>query len=369
MAHIPINKPYTTTNEVALVADAVLTGHGAERNKYLDRFEQEFAHFAGTSLAHCTSSCTGAIHLALAAMGIGPGDEVIVPEITWIATVEPVLYLGAKPVFVDVLPDSWCIDPEAVEQAISPKTKAIIAVHVYGNLCAMETLLQIAENRGIYVLEDAAEGIGSYRKGKHAGSMGLAGTFSFHGTKTISTGEGGMVISSNPEFMHKLRVLNDHGRDPKDPEAKMYWMRNYGYKYRMSNTQAALGVAQLSIVSDLIQKKRDIFLAYQQELKNLPLHWNPEEQGDQNGYWLPTFVVDSKQPFDRAKLFEAMAANHIEARPFFYPLSSLPMFQSKTQNKVAYQIFERGVNLPSFHELSNSQIDRICQTIRNYFHG
>jgi perosamine synthetase len=369
MTNIPINKPFTDSNEEALVLDAVKTGHGEHRNKYLDRFEKEFASFTGAALAHCTSSCTGAIHLALAAMGVGPGDEVIVPEITWIASVEPVLYLGAKPVFVDVLPDSWCIDPKSVEQAISPKTKAIIAVHVYGNLCDMETLLQIAEKHHIAVLEDAAEGIGSYRKGKHAGSMGTAGTFSFHGTKTISTGEGGMVIASDPEFMHKIRVLNDHGRDPKDPEAKMYWMRNYGFKYRMSNTQAALGVAQLSKISELVQKKRDIFLAYQQELNNLPLHWNPEEEGDQNGYWLPTFVVDSKHSFNREKLFQAMNANNIEARPFFYPLSSLPMFQSRPENRVAYGIFDRGVNLPSFHEICPNEIDRVCQTIRNFFHG
>lgn len=369
MTNIPINKPYTDSLDEALVLDAVKTGHGKDRNKYLDRFEQEFAQYTGAALAHCTSSCTGAIHLALAAMGVGPGDEVIVPEITWIASVEPVLYLGAKPVFVDVLPDSWCIDPDAVAQAIGPKTKAIIAVHVYGNLCDMESLLHIAHQNNVYVLEDAAEGIGSFRNGKHAGSMGLAGTFSFHGTKTISTGEGGMVISSDPDFMHRLRVLNDHGRDPKDPEAKMYWMRHYGYKYRMSNTQAALGLAQLSKISELVQKKRAIFQAYRNQLNELPLHWNPEAPGDQNGFWLPTFVVAEPHPFNREKLFEAMTSNGIEARPFFYPLSSLPMFQSQAQNKVAYQIFERGVNLPSFHEISPEQIDRVCKTVRNFFHG
>ena len=223
---IYINKPSITTREIDYVNDAIANGWGEKCYDYIFRFEDAFKKHTGAGYATATSSCTGAIHLALMAMGVKSGDEVIVPEITWIASVEPILYIGAKPVFVDILPDSWCIDPAKVEKAITSKTKAIIAVHIYGNMCDMDAILEIAGRYKLKVLEDAAEGIGSEYKGKKAGNIADAGVFSFHGTKTLSTGEGGMLITNNAEIHEKARILNDHGRNAKDPDNKMFWMRN-----------------------------------------------------------------------------------------------------------------------------------------------
>ena len=195
----------------------------------------------------------------------------IFPEITWIASVEPVLYIGAKPVFVDVLRDSWCIDPKKMEAAITHKTKAIIVVHVYGNMCNMDEIMSIAKKHNLLVVEDAAEALGSEYNGKKAGSIADVGVFSFHGTKTMTTGEGGMLVTNNESVCEKAKILNDHGRNPKDPENKMFWMRDYGYKYKMSNLQAALGVAQIERINELINKKRLIFNNPNQTNKKNPL--------------------------------------------------------------------------------------------------
>ncbi|MCS6821115.1 MAG: DegT/DnrJ/EryC1/StrS family aminotransferase, partial [Microscillaceae bacterium] len=213
MKKIPINKPSITKLEISYVHDAIANGWGEKCYDYIYKFENKFASYQQTKYAHATSSCTGAIHLALMAMGVKAGDEVIVPEITWIATAEPILYIGAKPIFVDVLPDTWCIDPQKIEQAITKKTRAIIVVHVYGNVCEMDEIMAIAQKHGLVVLEDAAEGLGSEYKGKKCGSIGDVGVFSFHGTKTMTTGEGGMLVTNNEVIYEKAKVLNDHGRN------------------------------------------------------------------------------------------------------------------------------------------------------------
>ena len=256
---IPINKPSITNLEIKYANDAVKNGWGEKCYDYINKFENSFKTHIGSKYSAATSSCTGAIHLALMALGIKKGDEVILPEITWVASVEPVLYIGAKPVFVDVLEDTWCIDPKAIEKAITKKTKAIILVHIYGSVCEMDEIMKIARRYDLKVLEDAAEGIGSEYKGKKVGSIGDAGVFSFHGTKTITTGEGGIVVSNSIDLIKKIKVLNDHGRNSDDPDHKPYWMRNYGYKYKISNVQAAIGCAQVERIDELIQKKRKIF--------------------------------------------------------------------------------------------------------------
>ncbi len=240
---ISITRPSITPLEIEYVQDAIANGWGSRCYDYIYRFEKQFAAYEGTAFALATSSCTGAIHLALMALGVEKDDEVIIPDITWIASVEPVLYIGAKPVFVDVLPDNWCIDPQKVEAAITPKTKAILVVHVYGNLVDMDSIMAIAKRHNLVVLEDAAEGLGSEYKGRKAGSIGHAGVFSFHGTNTISTGEGGMLVTSDPRVHERAKILNDHGRDPK--VGRTFWMEEYGYKYKMSNLQAAMGCAQI----------------------------------------------------------------------------------------------------------------------------
>lgn len=363
---IYINKPSITSKEIEYVNDAITNGWGEKCYDYIYRFESAFASHLGVPHAVATASCTGAIHLALMAMGVNAGDEVIVPEITWIASAEPVLYIGAKPVFVDVLADSWCIDPAGIEKAITPKTKAIIAVHLYGNVCDMDRIMAIAQKHGLKVLEDAAEGIGSVYQGKKVGSIGDAGVFSFHGTKTVSTGEGGMLTTNDAFINEKARILNDHGRNAKDPENKMFWMRNYGYKYKISNLQAAMGCAQIERIEELISKKRRIFELYQQLLQGVPCTMNPQPAGTLNGYWLPTVVFDESLEIDREALFRHHKQLNIDSRPFFFPLSSLPMFESRPQNKVAYGIYERGINLPSYHDLTEEQQGYVIQTIKEF---
>jgi perosamine synthetase len=362
---IPINKPSITDLEISYVNDAIANGWGEKCYDYIYRFQNDFAKYQDVKFALATSSCTGAIHLALMALGVKAGDEVIAPDITWIASVEPVLYIGAKPVFVDVLQDTWCIDPVKIEAAITSKTKAIIVVHLYGNVCDMDAIMAIAKKHNLLVLEDAAEGLGSEYKGKKAGSIGHAGVFSFHGTKTITTGEGGILITNNETVFEKAKVLNDHGRNPKDPENKMFWMREYGYKYKMSNLQAALGCAQISRIEELVNRKRQIFEWYKELLKDIPVNLNPEVAGTKNSYWLPTIVFDKEVNFDREAFFDLMKKNSIDSRPFFYPLSSLPMFELKKNNTVSYDICERGVNLPSYHDLSYEEVQKVCNLIYN----
>ena len=332
---------------------------------YINLFENKFAQYQNSKYALATSSCTGAIHLALMALGVNAGDEVIVPEITWIASVEPVLYIGAKPVFVDVLRDSWCIDPKKMEAAITHKTKAIIVVHVYGNMCNMDEIMSIAKKHNLLVVEDAAEALGSEYNGKKAGSIADVGVFSFHGTKTMTTGEGGMLVTNNESVCEKAKILNDHGRNPKDPENKMFWMRDYGYKYKMSNLQAALGVAQIERINELINKKRLIFKWYWDELHNLPCKLNPEHENTKNSYWLPTLIVDESIQFDRENFFKFMSEHNIDSRPFFYPLSSLPMFKNEN-NKIAYNIYKKGINLPSYHDLTLEEVKLVCSLFNNY---
>lgn len=363
---IPINKPSITDLEIQYVNDAIATGWGEKCYDYIYRFQQEFAKYQDVRFALATSSCTGAIHLALMALGVKEGDEVIVPDITWIASVEPVLYIGARPVFVDVLKDSWCIDPQKIKEAITPKTKAIIAVHLYGNVCEMDEIMAIAKEHKLVVLEDAAEGLGSEYKGKKAGSIGDAGVFSFHGTKTMTTGEGGILVTDDEAFFEKAKVLNDHGRNIKDPENKMFWMRNYGYKYKMSNLQAALGCAQIKRIEELVDKKRTIFNWYKDFLKEFPCQLNPEPDGTKNSYWLPTAVFEESINFDREAFFVMMKQNGIDSRPFFFPLTTLPMFQEKKENVVAYDIYVRAINLPSYHDMNHDTVEYIINCLKNF---
>lgn len=364
---IPINKPSITDREINYVNDAVRNGWGEKCYDYICKFEKQFSAYQNSQFAVATSSCTGAIHLALLALGVKPGDEVIVPEITWIASVEPILYIGAKPVFVDVLKDTWCIDPAKIRAAITPRTKAIIPVHVYGNLCDMSEIMKIANEFNLKVLEDAAEGLGSEITGRKAGSIGHAGVFSFHGTKTMTTGEGGILVTNNEAVYEQVKILNDHGRNPKDPENKMFWMRNYGYKYKMSNLQAALGCAQIERMDELVEKKREIFLWYAELLKNIPCSLNTEPYGCKNSYWLPTIVFDHSLSFNRETFFELCKSNNVDSRPFFFPLSSLPMFETVTSNSVSYDLYFRAINLPSFHDITYEEVVFVSELIKRFF--
>ena len=364
MKKIHYTKPSITDLEVQYATDAAKNGWGKKCYDYIYKFENLFKEHLGVNHAMATSSCTGAMHMGLSALGIGYGDEVILADINWIASAAPITYLGAKPVFVDILADTWCIDSSKIEAAITPKTKAIIAVHLYGNLCDMNAIMAIAKKHNVYVIEDAAEAIGSVYKGKKAGSIGDFGVFSFHGTKTVTTGEGGMFVTNHTELFEKVNILNAHGRNPKNP--KQFWAETIGFKYKISNIQAAIGCAQMERIDELIDKKRDIFFEYHKLLSSingLTMNPIPTEGETQYGYWMPTVVFDKSLNFDRENLLNIFKENNIDGRVFFYPLSSLPMFEGQKANQVSYDIFERAINLPSYHDITNEDLKIICNIL------
>lgn len=359
---IHYTKPSITEREIAYATDAATNGWGERCYEYIHKFEDGFRQHLGVKHAIATSSCTGALHMGLAALGVGPGDEVILADTNWIASAAPVTYLGAKPVFVDILPDSWCIDPEQAEAAITQSTKAIIAVHLYGNLADMDRLLAIGKRHGIPVIEDAAEAIGSVWHGKRAGSIGRFGAFSFHGTKTLTTGEGGMFVTNDDALYEHVLTLSNHGRAR--GQAKQFWPDMVGFKYKMSNIQAAIGCAQIERINDLIARKRAIFARYRDALAACPaLSLNPEPAGTQIGAWMPTMVFDETTGITRERLQERFGAANIDARVFFHPLSSLPMFDPVPGNQVAYGLPGRAINLPSYHDMTNGDIDRVLDVI------
>ena len=363
---IPYTKPSITELEVQYATDAAANGWGEQCYDYIVRFEEAFKAHLGVKYAIATSSCTGALHMGMHALGIGPGDEVIMADTNWIATAAPIVHLAATPVFVDILPDSWCLDPEQVEAAITPKTKAIVAVHLYGNLCDMDALLAIGERHGIPVIEDAAEAVGSVYHGKRAGSMGRFGAFSFHGTKTITTGEGGMFVTNDPDLYEKVLTLSNHGRAR--GQSKQFWPDMVGFKYKMSNIQAAIGCAQMQRVESLIEKKRWIFSKYSDSMQDLPFLLNPEPDKCINGYWMPTLMA-SDVNFDRESLILELKSAGIDARVFFWPLRSLKIFDSsQCYNAVSNECSKRGLNLPSFHDMTVEDISRVVSSIRKHYY-
>lgn len=359
---IHYTKPSITELEVRYVTAAVANGWGEKCYEYINLFEEAFKTHLGVKYAIATSSCTGALHMGMAALGIGLGDEVIMADTNWIATASPIVHLGAKPVFVDILPDSWCLNPELVEQAITHHTKAIVAVHLYGNLCEMDKLHAIGEKHGIPVIEDAAEAIGSIYHDKRAGSMGKFGAFSFHGTKTLTTGEGGMFVTNDPRLYEHVLTLSNHGRSR--AQTKQFWPDMIGFKYKMSNIQAAIGCAQIERLNELTHRKREIFSYYRDNLTIFPgLSMNPESTGIVNGAWMPTVVFDSETDITREILQSAFASENIDARVFFHPLSSLTMFEDQPQNLLAREIPTRAINLPSFHDMTEIEQDRVINVI------
>ena len=302
-SRIYYTKPSITDKEVAYATDAARNGWGDNCYAYIDKFENAFKAHLGVKHAIATSSATGALHMGMAGLGIGEGDEVIIANINWIASIAPIMHLNAKPIFVDIDENSWCIDPALVEAAVTAKTKAIMAVHLYGNLCEMDSLKRIAAKYNLFLIEDSAEAIGSEYKGQKAGSIGDFGAFSFHGTKTITTGEGGMFTTNSDALYEKVLTLSNHGRTK--TQAKQFWPDILGFKYKMSNIQAAIGLAQTERIDELIKNKQSIFNFYYENLKAISyLKMNPIETLNKNGYWMPTVVLDPKLSTSREQLIE-----------------------------------------------------------------
>lgn len=364
---IHYTKPSITELEIRYANDAAANGWGERCYEYIERFERLFRQHLGVRHAIATSSATGALHMGMAGLGIGPGDEIILADINWIASAAPIVHLGATPVLVDVLADTWCLDPAAVEAAITPRTRAILAVHIYGNLCDMDALADIAERHGLHLIEDAAEALGSIWHGRRAGSMGAFGAFSFHGTKTITTGEGGMFVTNDDDLHERVLTLSNHGRAR--GETRQFWPERIGFKFKMSNVQAAIGCGQVERIDELVAGKRRVFEFYQSALRGLPLSMNPEPAGTVNGYWMPTIVADAGVPFDRERLLAAFKEDNIDGRVFFWPLSSLPSFEARPPCSVSRLLSARAINLPSYHDLSNAQMARVAHHVASHLFG
>ena len=363
-------KPSITQREIDYVTDAVANGWGEDCYGYLHRLTDTMKQYFDVDHAWPTSSCHGALHMVLMALGVGPGDEVIVPDATWTGSVFPVSWLGATPVFVDVLPQTWCIDPARVQAAITPKTKAVICVHLYGNLCEMDALVPLCQDRGIALIEDAAEAIGSEYKGQKAGSIADFGVLSLHGTKTLTTGEGGAVLSNRSDLAANLAAIDAQGRRP---GAKYFWVDQIGLKYKLSNVQAAIGLAQFERADELVGRKRAVFNDYASALSGWDgIELNPEPEGTVNSYWMPTVVLGpSYRPTveRRNAWVDACVAKGVEARPFFYPVSEMPMYTGVPQNTVSRGLSASGINLPSNYELTPDDIAYVVETLAHAIHG
>ena len=359
---IPYAKPSITQLEIDFVNDAIANGWGEQRNLYIDRFEREFAEHLGVKYSIATSSCTGALHMGLSALGIGPGDEVILADSNWIATVAPVVHLGATPIFVDVLSDTWCIDPALVENAITKNTKAIIVTHLYGNLANMSELLDIGYRHGLPVIEDAAEAIGSNYFGRRAGSLGHFGVFSFHGSKTVSTGEGGMFVTSDANLYEKVLTLSNHGRDKN--ETRMFWPAVVGFKYKMSNVQAAMGCAQLLRIGELVSKRHATLETYKNELLPLGcLKMNPDQVGCENGAWMPTVVLKGIES-SLEVIFGHLRSRSIDVRPFFAPISEMGLIPNSKRSPNSARLANFGMNLPSYQDMTSDELSFVIDSLR-----
>jgi perosamine synthetase len=360
---IPYTRPSITDLEIGYVLDAAANGWGARCYDYIERFEHAFAARIGTSHAVSTSSATGALHLGLAAMGIGPGDEVIVPDATWIASVAPIVHLGGTPRFADIDPVTWCLDPDSVASLITSRTRAVVAVHLYGNPCDLVRLAQICDRHGLALIEDAAEGIGTAVDGREAGSVGYFSVFSFHGTKTMTTGEGGMLLTSDRSLEQSVRVLNNHGRPAHS--AGTFIPEVVGYKFRMSNVQAALGLGQVERLDELVARKVQILEEYRKRLSPLgPVRLNTCTDRDRLGAWMPTIEWFDPLTVPARRVCAAFADAAVDARPVFPSLSGVPLFRDSPDScPVASRFANRAVNLPSYHDMSVSDLDRVCAVL------
>lgn len=368
--------PSITDHEIETVIDAMKNGwYGDKKYWYVEAFEEQFASYHDRKYALMTPNCTSAIHLILLALGIGPGDEVIVPECTWIASATHITHVGAKTVFADIDEETWCMSAKSLEESITPNTKAVIVVDLYGNMPDMDALYQVAQKYGIVLIEDAAGALGSVYRGKKAGKFGTASVFSFHRTKTITTGEGGMLLLDDESLYQRCHFLRDHGRS----KEKHYYNSEVAYKYMPCNLLASLGYAQLQRIEELIQKKRHLLKTYRSLFSGVTdIYLNPEPPEGRNGAWCTAMVIGRSHQMDKEFMMQELEKAGFEGRPFFYPLSSMPAYGGVSQDKieknpVAYDVSKRGINLPAAFLTSDEQLaaysDAVCSILKRHGAG
>jgi perosamine synthetase len=374
---IPVMTPQLEGNELLYVTECLKTGWISSQGTFVRRFEEDFKFYCKANNALAVSNGTVAIHLALDALGIGEGDEVIVPDLTFAASINAVIYTGATPVIADVTKDTWTLDPAEVRKLITPLTKAIMPVHLYGHPCDMDELMAIAEEYNLFVVEDCAEALGALYKGRHVGTFGHAATFSFFGNKTITTGEGGMVLFKNDEDYEKAAILRDHGMS----KQKRYWHDMVGYNYRMTNLQAAIGCAQLEKLDDFVSAKRRMAAYYNQGLSSQPnIVLPPEKEWAFNGYWLYTCIIEPDEDIRRDELIERLTKNGVETRPVFYPLHVMPPYKKYVKSGQRFPVTDylstNGISFPSSVNITKEEqdivlaaVNQILFTRKIYAHG
>lgn len=351
---IQTTEPWIDEKELEYVTDCIRTGWISSIGKYIPKFEEIFASFCNTKYASTCSSGTAALHLALMALGIGKGDEVIVPSLTFVATANAVTYTGAKPIFVDSHPTYWCVDPDKIDEAVSPRTKAIIPVHLYGHPAMMTDIMKIANKYGLFVIEDAAEAHGAEYNGQKVGSFGDIGCFSQYGNKIITCGESGMCVSNNPELDEKIKLLRDHY-----PTPTKYWYEQLGYNYRLTNIQAAIGCAQLEKIETIIKNKRNNARIYNDILSCTSVILPPEEPWAKSVYWMYSILTEK-----RDELMIELRKNNIDSRPFFNPMHIMPLYRTIQVLPVSEHLAKTGINLPSSPLLTFDNIIKVCDIIK-----
>ncbi len=360
---IPVYSTFLMGNESKYVNECLTSGWISSKGQFISRFEKEFSKFIGVRSSTSVSNGTVGLHLALKVLGVGPGDEVIVPTLTYIATVNAILYVGAQPVFVDSDERTWNLDPKLVEKKINKKTKAILMVHLYGAPCDVKALAKLARENEIFLIEDAAEAFGSKQDGRYIGTLGDISVFSFFGNKTITTGEGGMLVANNESLIDRATHLKSQAVSP----TIEYWHEEIGFNYRMTNLCAAIGLAQLELAYLILDKKRMLAAWYREELHDLPCTFQEEISGDLHSYWMVSILLRSE--FERDNMREHLRLNGVETRPIFYPVSSMPVCASVELFPVANKISKCGMNLPSYPALTRDQIGYICSKIREALKG
>lgn len=362
LPHIPVAQPSLRGNEAKYVAECMETAWISSGGRFVTEFEQEFARYCGVNHAIATNNGTTALHLALIALGLAPGEEVIVPTLTYIAAANAVSYCGATPVLADCEPSALNLDPAKLEARIGPRTRGIIAVHLYGHPVDMDPVLKIAQKHGLFVLEDAAEALGATYKGTLTGNLGTCATFSFFGNKVITTGEGGMVTTNDDALAERLRLYRGQGMDPR----RRYWFPVIGYNYRMTNVAAAIGLAQLERVHEHLKERRRVARTYDAGLRHLEAQLDLPKTAvwAEHSYWMYTVLLREGGEAERDQLMQRLDKLGIETRPVFYPMHVMPPYFEKDGNyPVANSCAMRGINLPTFAELSEAQIARICDAL------
>ncbi len=358
---IPVYQPCFSGKEKEYVNDCLDSTWISSKGSYIGKFEEEFAKYIGGKYATTVSNGTVAIHLALEAIGIGPGDEVIVPTLTYVASVNTIIQTGAKPVFVDSLEKTWQVNPEDIRRKITAKTKAVMVVHLYGLPCDMDAITAICNEHDLLLIEDCAEAFGSKYKGQHVGTFGDIATFSFFGNKTITTGEGGMVVAKKAEVMERAFHLKNQGVS----KTREYWHDTVAFNYRMTNICAAIGLAQLEQADSILNKKRSVAQWYAEGLNNLPLTIHFEQPDTVHSFWMCSIAVNDANR--RSGLREHLKKSGVETRPIFYPSHTLPHCKVDASFPVAESLAARGINLPSFPDLQESQVKFICDEIKKFF--